>query len=96
MAIDVEREHLVPIVEAARHYPGRTPHFATCVRHALRGVRGVRLDTVMIGGRRYTSVEAIRRFLNEINARSPLGSQSKVQFGAHEDQINAELARHGL
>ena len=60
--IDLELETLIPIAEAARHIPGR-PHRGTVWRWLQSGVRGVVLESVLIGGRRYTSTEAIRRFL---------------------------------
>lgn len=39
-------------------------------RWALRGLRGVRLETVRIGGTIFTSAEAILRFLERLNAGS--------------------------
>ena len=60
--IDVATEHLLPIPKAGKEMPGE-PHRSTVWRFALRGVRGVRLETVVCGGRRFTSREAIRRFI---------------------------------
>ena len=37
---------------------------STIWRWFYRGCRGVKLDTILIGGRRYTSVEALDRFFN--------------------------------
>lgn len=53
---------LLPLGDAAKHIPGR-PHRATIERWRTRGVRGRRLETTLIGGRRYTSLEAIADFL---------------------------------
>jgi hypothetical protein len=94
MAIDLDREQLVPLTCAAQQYPGRRPHIATVFRHVLKGVRGVQLESTMIAGRRYTSMEAIRRFLSAINARSPLGNQPA--FGDYDARVEAELERQGL
>ncbi len=44
----------------------RHPHVSTIYRWRLRGIRGVKLETFLIGGRRYTSVEAIERFTERI------------------------------
>jgi len=55
-------EHLT-LPEAAKSLPGR-PHLSTLHRWRLRGVRGVRLQTELIGGRRYTT----RRWLREFRA----------------------------
>ena len=65
--IDIETEHVCPLREL-RHHPalkrnGRKPHVATLWRWANRGRRGVRLETVMIGGQRCTSHEALQRFI---------------------------------
>lgn len=67
MAIDLDAEELIPFQKAAAHVPGR-PCLQTLHRWRLRGARGRKLDTVLIGGIRYTSREAIRRF---IDAGSP-------------------------
>jgi len=42
--------------------PGQ-PHLSTLWRWYRRGVRGVRLETVVVGGRRFTSRAAIERFI---------------------------------
>ncbi|MCC7085498.1 MAG: DUF1580 domain-containing protein, partial [Pirellulales bacterium] len=55
--IDVSRETLCSLPEACRLIPGR-PHLATIYRWFRRGVRGgIRLETALVGGRRYTSRE---------------------------------------
>ena len=40
-------------------------HVATVWRWAMKGVRGQRLRTVMVGGRRYVERCELERFLNE-------------------------------
>lgn len=59
--IDVQTEKLLTITETARTLPGR-PNVTTIWRWRNRGVRGVRLETICIGGRRFTSREALARF----------------------------------
>ena len=59
--IDTQSEALVPISEAPSLVPSR-PHVATIWRWVKRGCRGAKLETVLIGGRRFTSIEAIQRF----------------------------------
>ena len=64
MAIDYEVETLIPFHEARSALPGRKRvALPTLHRWRLHGVRGVRLETVLVGGLRYTSREAIRRFI---------------------------------
>lgn len=55
-------ETLISLAEAARTLPGR-PNIATLWRWRTAGVRGVTLETVTVGGRRYTSREALARFV---------------------------------
>ena len=71
--IDTQTETLVPISKAREHVPSK-PHTATIWRWVLTGCRGVRLETLLIGGKRYTSEDAIRRFFAETTAA---GSRQK-------------------
>ena len=80
MALDLSQEHLVTLTEAGRIIPG-SPHFSTLWRWYQRGIRGARLETVIVGGRRFTSHEAIARFIARTTAArdghsSSLGSAS--------------------
>lgn len=69
MSIDVESETLIEFQLAAGAFPGeRCPAIATLHRWRQKGVRGVKLETVLIGGIRYTSREAISRFIAAQNA----------------------------
>ncbi|MEL7484628.1 MAG: DUF1580 domain-containing protein, partial [Planctomycetota bacterium] len=67
-SIDFEHEELITLAAAARKVPGRVPgkpvHTATLARWATRGVGGRRLETLKIGGRLFTSVEALSRFVS--------------------------------
>ena len=66
--IDRMRERLIPIAcvpeQAQLWPPGTAPHAETVSRWARRGCRGVRLETILLGGRRFSSVEAVARFLD--------------------------------
>ncbi|MCC9608553.1 DUF1580 domain-containing protein [Blastopirellula sp. JC732] len=61
MSIEISSESLLSFAEAARRLPGR-PNISTLHRWRLHGIRGVKLESALIGGRRYTSVEALERF----------------------------------
>jgi hypothetical protein len=65
--IDAYAESLLGISQAAHQSPGR-PHISTVWRWINRGIRGIKLETVMIGGRRYTSAEALERFFERTTA----------------------------
>ncbi|NLY00954.1 MAG: DUF1580 domain-containing protein [Rhodopirellula sp.] len=62
MCIDIDRERLLTLSAAAVSLPHR-PHSSTVSRWVQTGCRGIRLESVLLGGRRYTSKEALRRFI---------------------------------
>src|SRR4051812_18032861 len=66
------------------------PSTATLWRWAMKGIRGVKLDTVVIGGRRYTSVEAFDRFTLGLNADRGAATPSGTRLRAKE---KADAAR---
>jgi hypothetical protein len=55
-----------PLTDAPAHFTTR-PSMGTLRRWALHGVRGVRLRSWLVGGRRHTSDEAIEEFLDRLN-----------------------------
>jgi hypothetical protein len=67
---DIHAEHLLTMREASRLFPGsrqgRPTHVATVHRWATRGIRGIRLEAVRIGGCLYTSREAMQRFAERL------------------------------
>jgi hypothetical protein len=67
MSIEPSNENLVSLSTAANSLPGR-PHVSTLWRWTQRGIRGIRLETTLIGGRRYTSDEALDRFFTAATA----------------------------
>jgi hypothetical protein len=73
--IDMHNETLLAIAEVSDHVPTH-PHVATVWRWIQKGIRGVRLESVLIGGMRYTSKEALQRFFEGSNA-STNGTQSR-------------------
>lgn len=60
--IDIQNETLRSLREASERLPGR-PHVGTVVRWHREGVSGVRLETVVVGARRFTSDQALERFV---------------------------------
>jgi Protein of unknown function (DUF1580) len=59
--IDIATERLLSFTQAAKALPGRV-HLSTIHRWRLGGVRGIKLESVLIGGKRLTSAEALQRF----------------------------------
>jgi len=75
VAIDVENEKLIRIADLSRLVPGRTGQgvsVSTVHRWMLKGRRNrdgeiIRLDSLVVGGSRYTTREALRRFTAALN-----------------------------
>jgi uncharacterized protein DUF1580 len=67
MPIDTASETLIPLNAAASLIPG-CPHKQTLHRWRIHGVRGRKLETVLVGGRVFVSREAITRFMSDASA----------------------------
>ncbi len=65
--IDIANETVIPIAEAPHHIPGR-PSLATVWRWVLNGTRAGKLESVLIGGRRFTSKKSIQKFAEQCTA----------------------------
>lgn len=72
--IDISSEQLIPIREVPRLLPlrrtGRRVHISAVYRWIKRGIRGVCLETVKIGGSTYTSTEALQRFTDHLSGEA--------------------------
>ncbi|WP_422930113.1 DUF1580 domain-containing protein [Singulisphaera sp. PoT] len=86
MAIDIATEKLITPVEYTKLRPpgrgGRPMHVSTFFRHQSPGVKGIRLETVKIGGNVFTSVEAAGRFfrrLTEARSNAP-GQRDHAEY----------------
>jgi len=70
--IDLTQEELVPIRDVPKHLPprptGKRVHISAVYRWLLRGIRGVRLESLKIGGTTYTSKEALQRFADRLTS----------------------------
>jgi hypothetical protein len=102
--IDIHTEDLVLLGKAATLLPGRT-HRSTLERWRLVGRRGVKLETVLIGGQRYTSKQALARFAEAVTlaADGPQQSPPPVSKShacsdrtAAIEQAEAYLASQGI
>jgi Protein of unknown function (DUF1580). len=84
---ELAQETLVPINQAGAKFPyhvGRT----ALERWMRDGVRGVRLESILIGSRRFTSVEAIARFVEQSNQQRD--SHGNVRMTQTELRSNRE------
>lgn len=78
--IDVQNERLVLLINVSEVVPSQ-PARSTVRRWASEGIDGILLETVRLGGRRYTSLEAITRFFERLNT-SPIPRKDAFQASA--------------
>jgi len=103
MAIDISTEAVVTLTQASHHLPrrrkGKRPAVSTIYRWAQRGVRGVRLETLQVGGTKCTSIEALQRFcerLTRANGPAPEAPPSPARRRRAAERAERELAREGV
>ncbi|HUW30310.1 MAG TPA: DUF1580 domain-containing protein [Planctomycetota bacterium] len=105
--IDLKSEELLSLKDVCQLLPrrrrGRKPAFSTVWRWALHGVRGVKLETLRVGGTLCTSREALQRFfdrLSEDGNTAPPQQQpfyrTPTQRQRAVEQAERELARMGV
>lgn len=79
MAIDMQAEELLTFRDAAAYLKSdwELSISLPCLRMWVRrGTRGVRLESTLVGGRRFTSKEALSRFLKRVN-REPQSKRTR-------------------
>lgn len=98
MPIDTRTETIISFNDARSEFKdGRRKALATLHRWRLKGCRGVKLETLLIGGIRYTSKEAIDRFIQAQNAdESPAPAISPAQRRRQAEAAQAQLERMGV
>lgn len=97
MTIDPDIEDIITLGEACRLIPPQGIAPCTMARWIQRGVRGVVLETVIIGGRRLTSREALQRFFSAQNAdQTPAPSITSSQRQRQSEAARRELEKMGI
>lgn len=98
MSINIDLERLLALSDARTAFPGdKRLSLATLHRWRIKGVRGVRLETVLVGGLRYTSQEAITRFIAAQNAEAtPEAAISLEQRQRQAEAAQVALAKAGV
>ncbi|MEO9930373.1 MULTISPECIES: DUF1580 domain-containing protein [Rhodopirellula] len=93
MKIDVQNEQPITLAEVPKYVPkrgGKKVHYSTVYRWTTKGARGRVLASVMVGGIRYTTIEAVRRFLD---AKPAMASRADSSL---DDAIEEALREAGL
>ena len=96
--IDMHSEEMLSITAAAKSLPGR-PHVSTLWRWINRGCRGIKLETLLIGGVRYTSREALQRFAERLTAVAsgePMPTRTSRQRKRADEEADRILDAHGV
>jgi hypothetical protein len=89
--ISLMQETPLALADVPRYLPrrnGRKVHYSTIFRWVTKGARGRVLESTLVGGVRYTTVEAIDRFLQRQSAAAP-ASASEGELAEVERQLDA-------
>jgi hypothetical protein len=84
-------EELLSLSAAAVLLPNQ-PHVSTLWRWCLRGVKGVRLRTVFVGGRRYTTPAYLIEFISRLSGPTAEAPQPAASLRAEQTARAAERA----
>ncbi len=73
-------------------------HVRTVFRWAMQGVRGVRLQTTLVGGQRCTTLADLNAFFAAVDAarQSPSGRPPVARLTRPRSSVDADLDRLGL
>jgi hypothetical protein len=83
--------------ELPRLRGGRPVNASTLWRWAVSGLRGVKLESALLGGVRVTSKEALARFFAAVNGvEAPVAPAVKDRERRRQDTIDAELTALGV
>jgi hypothetical protein len=73
-------ETIVSFADAAKDLPrrrrGRKIHISTFYRWCTVGCRGIVLESLQIGAKRYTSQQALQRFFERLSERARTGAST--------------------
>ncbi len=88
--IDPASEETFPLAEAGQK-AGINKHTSTLHRWRHPGVRGVRLETVRIGGVHHTSLASLRRFFSRLTDNREQGHRLPDGDADHQARVIREL-----
>ena len=81
-------EDLMSVEKAVKIIPSR-PHTGTVIRWSTRGVGGVKLQTVRVGGRRFVSRRALMEFVSALTEKVDGGIASVATKSSRRRNIEA-------
>lgn len=109
MSIDLFAERVIPLRDYPKHVPtrnGKRLSRYAGYRHAVRGVRGIKLETIQLPSGRHTSLEAIARFIACLTAQTvpknlPLphagrkANRRQTQIEREINEVRAKIRKKG-
>lgn len=79
--------------DVPRHLPvrpnGKRLHISAVYRWTMRGVKGVRLETMKLGGSTYTSREALQRFSERLSISPEVRTLERPTSRARQRQLES-------
>jgi hypothetical protein len=102
--IDISSDKTFPLAWAARNIPclqnrrgGRPIAPSTLWRWSARGIRGIKLETVHVGGEVHTTYEALNRFFNALRKNPELPPPiPKQHYADRHADVEKQLAALGI
>lgn len=88
------KERIYPLVEAYELATGQHVNLSVAWRHSQNGIAGIKLEFVIFGNRRMTSVEAVQRFIEaRTNSRLPVSRARNKDRSKEIEKADAEIDR---
>jgi hypothetical protein len=96
---DSDPDRQISLTQASRlpevQCNGHGPNVATLWRWTVKGVRGIKLESSLVGGRRVTTPAAVRRFVAALSNPRDQRPSPAHSVAAHR-AAELELAREGI
>jgi hypothetical protein len=90
--IDIQHDQLVELSKVPANLQKRTGkrlNLSTIYRWINRGIADIRLETILVGGQRFTTAEALNRFFTQ----STLAKQGRLSTATSEGIKRAKFVR---
>lgn len=94
--IDPFKEAMLSFGQAARQVPGRPVSTQTIHRWHDKGIAGVKLEAIVIGGRLHSSKEALTRFFAAVTQAKQAAQQTDGAASERSEATSRKLAEAGL
>ena len=87
--IDLHSEQLIPLNQVPKYLPkrktGKAIHISAIYRWIQKGLKGVKLESIRVGGTSYTSRQALQRF-----AEKQTQSLQQIQANPNTVQLTSK------